>query len=584
MTKISGLLVSFSFAILVIGCGGGSSAPPPPTPTPTPQLTVTPGSATVAIGGSKAFSVLNTTAPITWTVSGPGSISSTGVYLAPSTFPTPNTATITATSGSQTGTAAVSVVFPNDNAGNQAIPIKLGTSGGNIFDNSTDQKSCCIGTLGSLWSQGGSQFILSNNHVLARSDQGKTGEAIDQPGEVGCPPGSQGANVGTLSQAVVLKPTAGSDPSDCRGVNTPLCGFAQHNVDAALAKVLPGTVDPSGNILDLGAAGSTSIAAAPPLSVLPGPGVFPSPGQGVAKSGRTTGLTCSTVLASRTNFRVDYESSCGGPVAFTAVYQNQVVISGGNFSAGGDSGSLVVTSDTAQPVALLFAGDTASTIANPIQDVVTQLTNANGAPAIVGTPTPHSISCAPTTQSQSLPVGAQSARVSASQLKLAQSVRGKVAPGLMRSEPSIQSIGAGGSADSPEDGALIIKVTKVPQTRIPPVIEGMRTRVVFPEGTVSPVLGRQEFDRASAVKEARTHDYMGKNWVRGIGVGRSDDNPAEGAIVIFTLRGAPHPRIPATIDGIRTKVIEGERFRAFDWNSQLEPKVGACSKGLTPKK
>src|SRR6185437_16955237 len=121
---------------------------------------------------------------------------------APSTFPSPNNVTVTATDGSKTGSASLTVVFPNDNQGNQAIPIKLGTSGGNIFDNSTDGKSCCIGTLGSLWSQGGTQFILSNNHVLARSDQGKTGEGIDQPGEVGCPPGSQGTPVGTLSQAV----------------------------------------------------------------------------------------------------------------------------------------------------------------------------------------------------------------------------------------------------------------------------------------------------------------------------------------------------------------------------------------------
>ncbi|HKW75319.1 MAG TPA: hypothetical protein VJN64_07320, partial [Terriglobales bacterium] len=65
MKKLSGLLISFTLAVLAIGCGGGgSSAPSPtPTPTPTPQLAVTPGSATVPVGGSKAFSVTNTTAP-----------------------------------------------------------------------------------------------------------------------------------------------------------------------------------------------------------------------------------------------------------------------------------------------------------------------------------------------------------------------------------------------------------------------------------------------------------------------------------------------------------------------------------------
>src|SRR5689334_1767933 len=138
MKKVLGLLISFSVVVLLIGCGGGGSSTPPPTPTPTPQLAVTPNSATVPVGGSKAFSVIGTTTPITWSVTGPGSISSSGVYLAPSTFPSPNTVTITATSGSETGRASVTVVFPNNNAGFQTIPIKLGTSGGNILDNTTD--------------------------------------------------------------------------------------------------------------------------------------------------------------------------------------------------------------------------------------------------------------------------------------------------------------------------------------------------------------------------------------------------------------------------------------------------------------
>ncbi len=42
--------------------------------------------------------------------------------------------------------------------------------------------------------------------------------------------------------------------------------------------------------------------------------------------------------------------------AFTATYRGQIVINGGSFSAGGDSGSLVVNSANAQPVALLYGG------------------------------------------------------------------------------------------------------------------------------------------------------------------------------------------------------------------------------------
>ncbi|NQU97374.1 MAG: hypothetical protein HQ548_07005, partial [Chloroflexi bacterium] len=40
------------------------------------------------------------------------------------------------------------------------------------------------------------------------------------------------------------------------------------------------------------------------------------------------------------------------------------------FSAGGDSGSLIVTEDGNNPVALLFAGSKFYTVANPIGDVL----------------------------------------------------------------------------------------------------------------------------------------------------------------------------------------------------------------------
>jgi hypothetical protein len=34
--------------------------------------------------------------------------------------------------------------------------------------------------------------------------------------------------------------------------------------------------------------------------------------------------------------------------------------------------------------------------------------------------------------------------------------------------------------------------------------------------------------------------------------------------------------IPAEIDGIRTKIVEGDRFRAFDWGHETKPV--ACAK------
>ena len=56
-----------------------------------------------------------------------------------------------------------------------------------------------------------------------------------------------------------------------------------------------------------------------------------------------------------------------------ARFINQIVISPGSFSAGGDSGSLIVVNGglhDRKPVGLLFAGSIFYTIANPIEKVM----------------------------------------------------------------------------------------------------------------------------------------------------------------------------------------------------------------------
>jgi hypothetical protein len=289
------------------------------------------------------------------------------MYTSPASFPSPNTVTIMAVlqaDATKTANASATIAFPNDNAGNQPPPIKLGTSGGNILDNNTGNTACCIGTLGSLIDRGGTLFILSNNHVLARSTLGKAGEAIDQPGQARCPAGSQGLTVANLSEQAALKPATSP-------------GNAPSNVDAAIAQIVPPTVDATGSILDLGTAGSTSIAAAPPASAPVTAADAMQNHPRVAKSGRTTGLTCSTIQSISTDgVNVDYDQSCGGATAFTAVFNGQLVINGGNFSAGGDSGSLIVTVDTAQPVGLLYGGNNTSTVANTIMDSTNSLGQA----------------------------------------------------------------------------------------------------------------------------------------------------------------------------------------------------------------
>src|SRR5689334_14324988 len=167
----------FSFVVLcllisgLVACGGGSSSTPAPTPTPTPAatLTVNPSSAVVQLGTSQTFSVTNPPGTVTWSVNGPGTINASGQYIAPTTFPAgSNQATIVATVAGQTGNATAVVAYPNDNGLRQSGAVKLGTSGGDVLNESST--ACCIGTLGSLMSRGGNLFVLSNNHVLGRSD------------------------------------------------------------------------------------------------------------------------------------------------------------------------------------------------------------------------------------------------------------------------------------------------------------------------------------------------------------------------------------------------------------------------------
>jgi hypothetical protein len=459
-----------------------------------------------------------------------------------------------------TPTPTPSQIFPNDEQLAQSPPIKVGTSGGNAND--LGAKVCCIGTLGSLWTAPGitNPVILSNNHVLDRSDKGVAGEAINQPLQVACT--ATGAppplTVAHLTKGATLKPVA-NEPGKCGTSKAPLCGHAPSNVDAAIAEIVPGQVGLDGSILDLGPAGATSIAAAPPSNTL---GV-PSLGEAVGKSGRTSGLTCSTITSVSTTVSIDYEATCGDTTpAFASYFTGQVIINGGNFSAGGDSGSLVVDTGTARPVALLYGGSTTDTVANPIQDVITAF-GANSPLSIVGGPD-HAVSCAHTATAGSLQVGAAQAALVPQERQRVTAVQQRRAAQLLQ-DSSIQSVTVGASADNPAEGALLIHVSGNTVPRIAPTIDGVRTRLVFDTSAdqTLPSLGKEQIDHATMVKEANVAGLMKQPGIQGVGVTLSVDNPTEAAISIYLVKGAAHPAIPAVIDGVRTRVFTSERFKAF---------------------
>lgn len=216
----------------------------------------------------------------------------------------------------------------------------LGVSGGNVNDAS--RRFCCSGTLGALVTDGTNKYILSNNHVLGRGDQAVAGDDISQPGLI-----DSNCNIST-----VVADYTGASPLGS-------------NVDAAVAQLRTGQMDSTGFIEDIGVPGSSV--------------VNPSVGLSVAKSGRTTGFTTGSISSINTSVNVQYTRDCGGGKKFVVSYTNQVVINSSTFSAGGDSGSLIVTNNSAHnPVALLFAGSSSSTIGNPIGEVLTKLGTALG--------------------------------------------------------------------------------------------------------------------------------------------------------------------------------------------------------------
>ena len=90
----------------------------------------------------------------------------------------------------------------------------------------------------------------------------------------------------------------------------------------------------------------------------------------VGKSGRTTQLTTGRIIDINATIRVNYG---GGRVA---LFQDQITIRGlsGDFSAGGDSGSVIWTWNTSRnPVGLLFAGGGGLTFGNKMTRVVSAL-------------------------------------------------------------------------------------------------------------------------------------------------------------------------------------------------------------------
>jgi hypothetical protein len=407
---------------------------------------------------------------------------------------------------------------------------------------------------------------LSNNHVLAKSDHAAVGDAIIQPGLIdnNCTPLGESSGVQPVASLTGWLPLRSR----------------QTNADAAIAQVTSRAVDPGGSILELGGRQvDGTLAAAPPgISSTGGRGETATLDLQVAKSGRTTGLTCGGISAIDLDVTVDYYLDCAETRPYlTKTFTHQLGLSGNQFSDAGDSGALVVDAANAEPVGLYFAGGTDSLgvsqgVANPAAEVLAELgAQAGGSYTFVGG-ADHAVSCLnygdntiPSAQARTLS-DTESARA---QQALAQ------ARMLVGSAAGILGVATGKSSDHPGEAAVILYTDDSRTVSAPSTVDGVRTVVIpataravafgsapqtpFEAGAVS--LPSSTLAQAVAIKNQVATSLMRQTPAFfGVGVGQSLDNPREAALVVYVDRNRLPAQLSATVDGLRVRYIVMDRL------------------------
>jgi len=234
---------------------------------------------------------------------------------------------------------------PVDRTGRFDRPVPIGVS--------TGHPAITAGTIGCrVKDTAGNVYALSNNHVYANENDATIGDAVIQPGALdgGVNPDDK---IGTLAD---FEPIVFYDNA------YPPIPIPTNTMDAAIALSSTGLLGKTTPSDGYGTPKSTTASALFNINA------------SVKKYGRTTGLTKGKIWAANGTVDVVY-----GP-GKTARFVGQIIITPGTFSAGGDSGSLVVMdagkgrnpSDDRKPVGLLFAGSSMHTIACPINLVLTR--------------------------------------------------------------------------------------------------------------------------------------------------------------------------------------------------------------------
>lgn len=204
---------------------------------------------------------------------------------------------------------------------------------------STGHPDITAGTIGARVTDGVNVYALSNNHVYADENNAVLGDNVLQPGTF----------------------DGGTNPADAIGTlydfeDIVFSTSANNVIDAAIAT---SSVENLGNFTPSDGYGT-------PRATTETPAINAA----VKKYGRTTGFTKGRITGINAMVNVGYDTG-------VARFVNQIIIEPGAFSAGGDSGSLIVIdgkgrnkANNNKSVGLLFAGSSQVTIANPIDAVL----------------------------------------------------------------------------------------------------------------------------------------------------------------------------------------------------------------------
>lgn len=229
------------------------------------------------------------------------------------------------------------------------------------------------GTLGAIVQDRntGEALILSNNHVLANSSDGTDeraviGDIILQPGLIDGNNDQSEAIIGHLYRFIPLNRQVA--PSKC-----PIAKLFETTLNKCIAVFRPNyqvrvlRQNEAVNVVDCAVAKPVSQSAISQevLGLGTVAGVKePRVGLEIKKSGRSSGITSSFILATDVTVRVDVGNREYG------IFTDQILA--GAMSIPGDSGSLILTEDN-YAIGLLFAGSDKVTMLNRIDNVLDAL-------------------------------------------------------------------------------------------------------------------------------------------------------------------------------------------------------------------